>query len=242
MPAIGFPHSTQTQARVQVPFVSYSWSLPPASATPALLWSYSSGPWVPARTLGMYQWVWAVVEWLLLEIWAVSNALLDLCQWWLLSPSQALLQTRSPLCPTVKYSPAHGCPISSSALWCGGSEARLFAWLGLWETWQPIEQTSLYPAWGQTSISVLLLSSGAQASFSLPVKPWGPPTSKVSLSLLRRTPGLGCPSYGFYHSLPRVSVCPCILPFPLGPFLGHGSQLDCFSCLPTQLIICVSFL
>lgn len=62
-----------------------------------------------------------------------------------------------------------------------------------------------------------LLVSGIQVSCSSPVSPNSCLTSQGTLSSLAWTPGLGHPIYGSKHSLPRVNLCLCILPFPLNP-------------------------
>ena len=56
-----------------------------------------------------------------------------------------------------------------------------------------------------------------------------------------KTPGLGCPDCGLIFSLPRESVRPCDIPFPLSPLPGAQvpTQQLFFS---SYLITCVSFL
>ena len=45
-------------------------------------------------------------------------------------------------------------------------------------------------------------------------------SSQEGLSPMHRSPGLGHPVCGLTHSLSRVSVHPCNLPFPLSPLPG----------------------
>ena len=130
-----------------------------------------------------------------------------------------------------------------SVIWHSSAQTRLECSLDLGHGKPNIQSSrSLCLARGQASIAVFLLSSRLQVSFSLSINPWGLPGSKVGLSALHRASGLGCPGYGSYHSLPKAGVCPCLLPFLLGPLLGSRSQPDCLSSLPTWLITCVSFL
>ena len=63
---------------------------------------------------------------------------------------------------------------------------------------------------------------------SLSVCPRSSPNSQGSLSSPYRTLELGHPVCGSTHSLPRVSVCPCDLPFPLFPSQGHRFQPNAF--------------
>ena len=65
--------------------------------------------------------------------------------------------------------------------------------------------------------------------------------SQMGLSAIDRTPRLGYPVCALSHSLSRVSVHTCSLPFPLGPLPGGSILAQCFSSHPTQICLYLSY-
>ena len=65
--------------------------------------------------------------------------------------------------------------------------------------------------------------------------------SQMGLSAIDRTPRLGYPVCALSHSLSRVSVHTCSLPFPLGPLPGGSILAQCFSSHPTQICLYFSY-
>lgn len=205
--------SAHMQPQVYNPFIPRSWSLPPASASSALLWIYKACV-DSACIVGELQYSISCKRPGHLLIHCLSTAPCRLC-----------LGTRSPLYPTVESFPSHDLPTCSATLWHGLSGARAFAQLGLghvprWlhETWQPLEQVSLCPASGARQHALLMSVQDSHCPpFSL-----SSPTSNKRARLLSVRPQ----DWGWNSSLSRAVLHLHFLSFPLSsPHRGTSPKL-----------------
>ena len=173
-----------------------------------------------------------MVEWLPSEIWAASDARLELALTRATTaPPRLCPGSGSHLCPMIKSSPW---------LWPPQIQCCAVAWSEqVTETWGPLEQTCLHPASRASQHARALLMRGVEASHRPSVSLGSPPTSQRGSSPLRRTPGPVHPIGGSHHSHPRAGVCLCNLPFLLSPLPGAWilTQLLFF---PSYLITCGS--
>ena len=164
------------------------------------------------------------------------------------SPSMLSPGTRSHLRPTVESSPQS---------WLSQIRCCTVMWSewgqNFCPTWSEVccEAVSRNSAAGRANLSppclrgkpvCVLPMSRVWASHSPSVSPKGPPTSQGGLSLPHRTPGLGCPVCGSNCSLLSVGVPPLVICIFLWVrFQGHSSQTNCFSSLPIQLCVYLSY-
>lgn len=95
------------------------------------------------------------------------------------------------------------------------------------------------PSWGHTTPGHSSQVGGLVFS-CLFISPSSSPGSQRGLSPTHRTQGLWHPVCDWIHSLPRASVHPCNLPFPLVPSPACRSQPDAF--LPVLLYYVCIFL
>ena len=130
------------------------------------------------------------------------------------APSRHCPRTASLLCPVPQFSPQLWQLKIQCCQACASEYVGLECLFGLaWAAYQGGHRKPLCLPCGQTSTCVLLMSR-VEASHWPFASPSGPPSSQENLSLLSRTLGLEHPVCGPHHSLARVGLRLCTLPFP----------------------------